>query len=437
MKDSNIVFFYEKKEEKDIGKKLCPNAKLTFLPLNQSLDGASLDLQHPIVIIYDATRRGRGKNRLKEIREFFPAAPVFLMAKDPTKEYLRTALDCKVSQFFPFPIDEQAAMRAVEKKVEQLASSTAGQRLTQWVNGIFGGLKDYFKKLHVPETEGASTTMPQEALSITPASIRKLMSKDLEQKDAFDVSVQFFGQLKITIRGKKVSHIKGKKNASVLAYLLFNHHRSVHRDILIDKFWSDFSTASAKNSLNVAICSIRKDLAKVLKEQEVILYENESYCINPQLEIITDVEKFTYMWRKGRGIEEAQGLSSALPAYNKAVALYQKEFLENFRFEEWCESERSNLQEIYLFILNRLSAYFFEEKNYYGCINICKKMLSTDRCLEEVYRKLMKCYYSLGLTDMAFKQYFKCKKALREELELSPSKPTEELFESMQLGGVI
>lgn len=437
MRNANIVFFYEKNEEKAIGKNLCPNVKLTFLPLHQSLDCKTLNLQHPIVIIYDATRRGKGKNRLKEIRDFFPLAPVFLIAKDPSKEYLKTALEYKVTQYFPLPIDQGSVTRAIEKKVNQERASSAGKRLARWINVFFGAIKDNFKKLKTSENKEATSAKSLDVLGITPASFRKLIGKDLEQRDAFDVQVQFFGQLKITIRGKTLSHIKGKKNASVLAYLLFNHHRSVHRDILIDKFWSDFSSASAKNSLNVAICSIRKDLAKVLKDQEVILFENESYCINPQLEIITDVEKFTYMWRKGRVIEEAQGLSSALHAYNKAVALYQKEFLENFRFEEWCESERSNLQEIYLFILNRLSAYFFEEKNYYGCINICKKMLSTDRCLEEVYRKLMKCYYALGLTDMAFKQYFKCKKALKEELDLSPSRPTEELFESMQLGQVI
>ena len=155
--------------------------------------------------------------------------------------------------------------------------------------------------------------------------------------------------------------------------MLLHHHKSVHRDILIDRFWPDHNSAAAKNSLNVAICSIRKNLSEVVKDQEVILFENESYCINPELEIITDIEKFTYYWEKGKAIEATQGLKNALHAYNKAVALCQEDFLGNLRFEDWCESERDNLREIYLFILNRLSTYFYDQQNYYGCINICKK----------------------------------------------------------------
>lgn len=55
---------------------------------------------------------------------------------------------------------------------------------------------------------------------------------------------------------------------------------------------------------------------------------------------------------------------------------------------------------------------------------------------EEAHRKLMRCYYALGLMDMAFKQFFKCKKILAEELELQPSQLTVDLFEQIQSGAV-
>jgi DNA-binding SARP family transcriptional activator len=169
----------------------------------------------------------------------------------------------------------------------------------------------------------------------------------------------------------------------------------------------------------------------------VILYQNGYYCINPQLEIITDVEKFTYYWKKGRAVEASQGLHQALHAYNKAIGFYREEFLEDLQTDDWCDSERANLREIYLFILNRLSTYFLEEKNYYACINVCKKILATDDCLEEAHRKMMRCYCSLGLLDMAFKQFFKCKKVLAGELELQPSQLTVSLFEEIQSGAVV
>ena len=66
-----------------------------------------------------------------------------------------------------------------------------------------------------------------------------------------------------------------------------------------------------------------------------------------------------------------------------------------------------------------------------------RKMLSKDECMEEVHRKLIKCYYALGLSDMAFKQYFKCKKIMKEELDLQLSKPTVDLLESIKAGKAI
>lgn len=308
------------------------------------------------------------------------------------------------------------------RPIEQPKKRTILQIIHHWLGRLLAAD-------NAPAAELKTNSLEKlEALGIAPSSLLPILGSEKDWDANNDINVQFFGPLQIRIRDKTVPQIRGRKNASVLAYLLLHHSRSVHRDVLIDKFWSDVHASAAKNSLHVAICSIRKSLARVMREQEVILYENESYCINPELEVITDVEKFLYFWKKGRAIEAAQGLTNTLPAYNKAVALYQREFLENLGYENWCESERSNLREIYLFILNRLSTYFFEAKNYYACINVCNKMLATDECLEEVHRKLMRCYDGLGVPDMAFKQFFKCKKVLEEELGLEPSQPTVSLF---------
>lgn len=271
-------------------------------------------------------------------------------------------------------------------------------------------------------------------LGIAPHALLPFLNVKMEQDSAADIQVQFFGSLQVKIKGKTAPDPAGKKNATVLAYLLLNHDKSVHRDVLMDKFWSDVTPSSARNSLNVAICSIRKTLAQVWPNQEIILYNNENYCINPDLEVVTDIERFIYFWKKGRTIESTQGLADALGAYNKAMHLYRDEFMANIRFDEWCESERDNLQEIYLFILNRLSAYAFEHKNYDACINICTRMLAKDDCLEDIHRKLMRCYHAMGLTDLALKQYFKCEKALEKALNLKPSEPTRELFSKIQNG---
>ena len=59
-------------------------------------------------------------------------------------------------------------------------------------------------------------------------------------------------------------------------------------------------------------------------------------------------------------------------------------------------------------------------------------MLEKDPCLENVHRKLILCYYKLGLRDKAIKQYYRCAKALKDELNIEPSTPTKELFDTIR-----
>ncbi|MCB0633398.1 MAG: BTAD domain-containing putative transcriptional regulator [Saprospiraceae bacterium] len=435
MRKPEIIFYHSKEKEKKLLNELSDIGDIYSFSLDQPLPAGIFIRKQSLIVMYDSSRDGKGMQTLKAIRRQLPNQPLILILKHPNTNYLMEALTCKVTNFFTCPVEKEDVMAAISFHLDQLKPSLS-ERFRSWFNSF----KD---RLINPGKNKASATSAigelnnLEILALAPSTILPFLGKEPDQENTYDISVQFFGRLQIKIRGKAVPDMKGKKNASVLAYLLLHHHRSVHRDVLTDRFWSEVGSSSAKNSLNVAIHNIRKILARVLKDQEVILYKNGSYCINPQLEIITDVEKFTYYWKKGRDLEASQGLHHALHAYNRAIGFYQEEFLENLRYEDWCESERANLREIYLFILNRLSAYFLEQENYYACINVCKKMLSTDECLEEAHRKLMKCYYSLGLMDMASKQYFKCKKVLAEELELQASQITVDLFEKMQSGAAV
>lgn len=436
MKKPNVFFFYSKDKEKVFVQDLSSRYKLACYEFEAPIPRESYTPQDVVVIIYDSTKAEKGIDTLKKVRDILPDCPIIIVAKDPGKEYFKAALENKVSKLFSFPLNQ-----------EQFLSTVHSIVATQRKIFGFGSVKTWWKSmLHQTQLRFASlfsskaptdTVGPKERYGIAHQSMLPIIGKEWKQENTYDISVLFFGQLSIKIRGKTVSIAQGNKNSTILAYLLFHHHKSIHRDVLINRFWESVNTSAAKNSLHVAIHSIRKNLAKVLPDQEVILYENESYCINPELDIVTDVEKFTYYWNKGRAIEEEQGLKSALAAYNKAVGIYKLDFLENLRFEDWCETERGNLKEVYLFILNRLSAFFFEEKSYYACINVCNKMLEKDECLEATHRKVMRCYYALGMTDLATRQYFKCKKILAEELELQPSKQTVSLLEKIQEGVVL
>lgn len=433
MKTPYVIFFYSHVQEKQFAEALNQVVSTVAFPLDRTLKREYLSQRPSLVILWDTTKEEQGIARLKEVNTTFPYVPLFLIVEDPSKEYLMAALKFKVSNYFTLPANNTELNQAILQAVKENKKIGPIEKARGWFRNFQHHAQSLIMSLTQPAPQFERALALEGWEGGTYPHIHS-SPRQLETENSYDIGVQFFGNFNLDVREKPSPRINGKKNVTLLAYLLFHHKRPTHREILMDKFWRDFAPSSARNSLNVAICSIRKNLSETFKSQDIILYESESYGINPELKIVTDTDRFLYYWKKGNAIESSKGIAQALDTYNIALSYYKEEFLSNIRFDNWCENERDNLKEIYLLILNRLSIYFFEQKQYNACISTSMKMLSEDNYLEEVHRKLMACYYMSGQAGLALKQYYKCKKALDGELNLSPSEPTLELFERIQNG---
>ena len=87
----------------------------------------------------------------------------------------------------------------------------------------------------------------------------------------------------------------------------------------MERFWPNTPAASAKNSLNVAIYTIRKYFDAYFEDFNLILLEKENYYINSELDIHSDIKQFLKFWEKGRSIEMTEGAQIIYGAYNKAL----------------------------------------------------------------------------------------------------------------------
>ncbi len=358
------------------------------------------------------------------IKGNFPQVPVIVVGKQPSR--------LEIIQLFRMGIQDLLLWSSVEKESQQLFKQYRPSRsrwnLFQPVEWVVENVRRQFQRENRPDDN------KWDRLGISAGLPSLHMSNPLGQVRAPDLKIRFFQELCIEFKGKKVRKIPGKKIGSILAYLLYYHHQPIHREKLMALFWGERSPSSANNSLNVAIYTIRKHFQSVFPEQEIILYRNDSYVINPELDISSDSGLFMDYWQKARSIEVSQGLEAAIGVYNKALALYRGDFLENMLYEEWCEAERDNLKEIYLLMLERSSTYFFNEGLYTASINICRKILAKDPCLEYSYRRLIICYDRLGLRDKAIRQFQKCARILSEELGVEPSEETKRIFVEISEG---
>jgi DNA-binding SARP family transcriptional activator len=280
----------------------------------------------------------------------------------------------------------------------------------------------------------------QRLISDTTVDIeRQKISLRIEEIKSLSELVQafFFGNFRFRLKDQVIDNWPSKKGKSLFAYILFHHERRIYRDILMDTFWPKTNPDSARNSLNVALHSIRRVLQAASPASEFIIFKDECYYLNPQVEIWSDVDDFRKIWRNAQNIELNKGLSSAVSEYERAAQIYRGEFLEDEIYDSWSALDRENLKEIYLVILDKISEFYVLSKKHSEAIGLCEKILEKDNCREDIYRRLMLSYYRIGQRDKAIKQFQKCVEVLKEELEVKPSSETTNLFEQLKRDSLI
>lgn len=222
------------------------------------------------------------------------------------------------------------------------------------------------------------------------------------------------------------------KGKSIFKYLVTHRDRPIGKEVLMDLFWPNAEAPAARNNLNVAIYGLRQAISKANPCQSHVLFRDDCYLLNPDLDIWADYEEFTRNIRQARALDEDGQQSLAMSYYRTAEALYQGEFLEEDRYEDWLMPLRQSLQDDYLCLLDRLYRYHFDQQSFDVCTTVCSKMLAIDRCHERAHRRLMRCYSKQGQPYLALRQFQSCKSALARELDVMPSNPTLELYQKIR-----
>jgi DNA-binding SARP family transcriptional activator len=253
-----------------------------------------------------------------------------------------------------------------------------------------------------------------------------------ELRDMACMRILFLGSFQVMIRDRIMDEWPGKKGKSIFAYLSYHSDKRICRDVLMDVFWPKSMREPARNSLNVAIHGLRKCFQQLDPEGEYIIFSNECYFINPEIEIWTDVSEFGDLWMQAQHVERSQGLEAASAYYDQVAAMYSGDFMSDELYEDWSTLERENLKEIFLVALEKISESRFDSGNLAEAISLCKAILERDNCREEIHRRLMCCYQKAGRRDKALCVYRQCILSLREELDVEPSAATTELYRKIK-----
>ncbi len=342
-----------------------------------------------LIVFNSASESEENLERIRTLRRAYRSVPVIMASVNPSIVYLVEAYrygitDCLLA---PFSQEKLASLVSTHLQPEKMPDNTVEEQ--------------------IPEHN-----LPAPLLSHTSEA---------------DLHVQFLGTLRLNQHGSLLDLPGGARQRSLLAYLLYHTKTQVPRDRILQYFWPDHDPDCAKNNLNVSMHSLRRHLSAYIKE-ETICYRNDSFFINPNLNIYSDLDEFLHSYHLGKTAERHGKVPEAISRY-LAVVQMGYGFLDEFGQEEWTIRPREEFIEKHLHALGYISANQQQTGNFDAAIESYRQMLSIDGCLESVHRGIMVCYLALGKKEKAVRQFLECERVLQEELDMRPSAETQALYQ--------
>lgn len=184
--------------------------------------------------------------------------------------------------------------------------------------------------------------MERTQLALTPAVI---------QKDT-DVVVNFFGELQIiTSKGVLTENdLNSPMIVHLVAYLLLHDKRNNHPQEIFQALWPN--EASERSNVKVKSIVYRfQQMFNLICDHRLIEYIGGSYRINPELNVMTDLDMFTDAWNQA-------AISSDLIAkghlLKKAMEIYKSGLLPSHSCEHWLLPIAAHYSLRYIGVINQL-----------------------------------------------------------------------------------
>jgi DNA-binding SARP family transcriptional activator len=274
--------------------------------------------------------------------------------------------------------------------------------------------------LHARQNDWASAYVDQ--------LLAELGLRQISSHPGFRLRVQTLGGFRAW-RGHESIPSNGwrRESARQLFQLFLTYrHAPLDRDQICEFLWPEAELAVAHRNFKIALNTLYQVLEPGREpgtESAFIFRDGATYTLRPHADLWLDAEEFSSL------VRQAGATDAAL--LQKAVGLYQGDYLPEAPYETWLAEEREHLLSLFLKSADRLTELFLAQSKYAEAIELAQRILAKDKCWERAYRHLMLAYHQLADRGQVARAYRRCVQALQEELDVSPSPETQELYQRL------
>ena len=251
----------------------------------------------------------------------------------------------------------------------------------------------------------------------------------------YTLSIRMFGRLGVSNGDQTVHSLGPAKVDELFCYLLIHRDRPCLREALASILWQNCTTAQSKAYLRRALWQLQTALKELFGlSQDIVDVSGDWIRCDPGETLWLDVARFDQACRESRDRPGEALSDTEAEALDATAALYVGDFLEG-SYYEWCLLSREHYRHQYVTLLDKLVEHHSHAGRYEQAIASAEVGLRFDPARERSHRQLMRLYWMAGDRAAALRQYRLCGETLRTELDVAPSRSTEELHERIR-GGI-
>ena len=239
------------------------------------------------------------------------------------------------------------------------------------------------------------------------------------------LTIRTLGGLSISHDDQPIAGLVSRKVEALLVYLAYVR-REVPRESLATLFWDELSSERAMGNLRTALSNLQMQIP------DCLVLTRQTAMFNPDMPLWFDALEMMHV------LDTSSSHSMTTEHLEKALALYQGDFLSGFRmrggqnFERWMAQEAERIRIRVLKAFARLTKDALTQRHFTAAIDYGRRMVTLDPLSEDGQRGLMSALAYAGQRAMALKQYDSYVRLLRKEVDAAPEAETTQIYREIQ-----
>jgi DNA-binding SARP family transcriptional activator len=237
------------------------------------------------------------------------------------------------------------------------------------------------------------------------------------------VAITSLGAFGVSIDGRAVPADAWQSRIArdVLAMLVANRGRPIHREVLLERIWPDDDPAKSSNRLSVAVSTIRSVLDPDRRHDPDHFVGGEKDTLVLQLDqVIVDIEDFLDDAHRGLTALRAGRADDAAPLLDRAESRYVGEFLEDRPHADWATSTREEARATYVQIARIMAGLDLATGDHDSAARRYLRILERDPYDESAHLELIATMSGAGRHGTA-RQLYGAYAARMAELDVEPA----------------